>query len=221
MEFILSLAAIFAAWLLLSAVRRGSAKRKAAKRTRKHAAESRQRARHYFDALHAKLGPAYRTLALTEEDREFMALHGYDEAAVRRLISRIMIHLGAPFTEFRVVITDGTDSKSAGTYRYDPLCPTIGLQLRPYYSAEQIIAIVCHECTHHFLNVKKLKGASDRGNELLTDYAAVYTGMGPLLRTGYRNSADLYAKTEHPTQLGYISAEDIDEAMGLLREYAS
>jgi hypothetical protein len=55
-----------------------------------------------------------------------------------------------------------------------------------------------------------MKGASSHGNELLTDYAAVYTGMGPLLRTGYQNSANLYKETKNPTMLGYITAEDID-----------
>ena len=219
MEIILSLLAAFIAWLLLSAVRKGVRNARAKKQTRKAVNESASRARHCFDPLREKLGPAYRTLELTQEDREFMALHGYDEAAVRRLISRIMIHLGMPYSDFRVVITDGTDSKTAGTYQRDPLRPTIGLQLRPGYTPEQIIAIVCHECSHHFLNVKKMKGASARGNELLTDYAAVYTGMGAQLRAGYQDPAIQYREKADRTRVGYITAEDIDAAMSILKEY--
>ena len=219
MELLFTVLAALAAWLLINAVRRGSRNARARKQSRKEAEESKRRARHYFDALHARLGPAYRTLELTAEDREFMALHGYGEAAVRRLISRIMIHLGMPYSDFRVMITDGTDAKTAGTYQHDPLHPTIGLQLRPGYTAEQIIAIVCHECSHHFLNVKKLKGASDHGNELLTDYAAVYTGLGPLLRNGYQDPANLYREKADRTRVGYITADEIDAAMSVLREY--
>ena len=221
MEIIGSLLAAFLGWLLIRAIGKGIRNARARKQTRTAVNESRRRARHYFDALHEKLGPAYRTLELTQEDREFMALHGYDESAVRRLISRIMIHLGMPYSDFRVIITDGTGSGSAGTYTRDPVLPTIGLQLLPGYTTEQIIAIVCHECTHHFLTVKKIKGASTRGNELLTDYAALYTGLGVLLRTGYQDQTNLYKSKEDHGRMGYITPEDIDTAMSILKEYRS
>jgi hypothetical protein len=62
----------------------------------------------------------------------------------------------------------------------------IHITLKPEYSLYEIVAIVCHECTHHFLFSRNIRIEPEDENEKLTDIAAVYLGFGKYLSYGYK-----------------------------------
>ena len=130
-----------------------------------------------------------------------------------------MVHLKAPYTQFNIRITDGTNTKNAGQYYREAGLPTIEVMVRPNYTSNQIIAIVCHECMHHFLDVKKIKGKTGAANEKLTDYTAIYTGFGKILQDGYSPVTTFANGQNTETKLGYITVNDILVARDCLPEF--
>lgn len=117
-----------------------------------------KRATHYFDALQKAVGRPYEKFVLSKKDRDFLIEHNYSPQAIYHLIVLIMLHLNMPFTRFYVKVMDGTGSKTAGRYSPQADGATIEVHIEPHFTGEQIIAIVCHECAHHFLRIKKSKG---------------------------------------------------------------
>lgn len=174
-----------------------------------------KKAKHYFDSLSKVLGRPYAPFVLSESDREHLKKSNYNPDAIYHLVSLIMIHLKAPFTRFNISITNSDGSNTAGQYHHDGSIPTITLLMKPEYAGEQIIAIVCHECMHHYLRVKKIKGKTEKVNELLTDYSAIYTGFGDILQKGYKK----FEYGEKIVKVGYISEDEVIAAQECLKDY--
>ncbi len=185
-------------------------------RTREEAVK---RATHYFDALQKVLGKPYPQFVLTEKDKNFLIEHNYSPEALYHLVVLIMLHLKMPYTKFQINVRDGTGLKTAGQYSSQPWCATIEVQVRPYFTGDQVIAIVCHECAHHFLRVKKIKGRNTEINELLTDYATIFIGFGELMKKGYAQMENRTDGGNMLTKVGYISEYEIKVAMELLPTY--
>lgn len=181
--------------------------------------DSRKAAEHYFKSLYKVLGKPYPEFVLSLDDQKFLADRNYNPEAIYHLIVLIMMHIKAPYTQFNVRVIDGTGKTFAGQYSHTAGLPTIEVMVRPYFTGDQVIAIVCHECMHHFLNVKKIKGRTESANEKLTDYAAVYTGFGKILQRGYRGIQNKIDGVDKVSKVGYISESDIKNARSVLRKY--
>lgn len=181
--------------------------------------KAKKRAIHYFDALYKVLGKPYDRFVLSEKDKSFLVEHNYSPEAIYHLVVLIMLHLKMPYTEFHIKVKDGTGLTTAGQYSSQAGSATIEIQVRPYFTGDQVIAVVCHECTHHFLAVKKIKGKNAETNELLTDYATIYIGFGDLMKKGYAQVKNKIDGVDKLTNVGYIHTYDIGVAMKLLPSY--
>ena len=184
---------------------------------RKQASE---KAEHYFTALKRSLGTPYPLFYLRAEDRQHLVNNGFTgETIYYHLVVPFMTHLNAPFTMFNVRVTDGTNATIAGQYSNSKNVPTIDVLIKPMYTIEQIIATVCHECMHHYLRIKKIRGRTEEANEKLTDYACIYTGFGGILYRGYgiENKNNGFMVTR--TKIGYLTRKEVNIANKCLKKY--
>ena len=82
----------------------------------------------------------------------------------------------------------------------------IDLNLIVDYTLQQIIYIICHECTHSFLFRKRLWFSNNDENEVFTEIASVYLGFGKYLKEGCKRiQKDLMFYT-----LGYITPNEVE-----------
>lgn len=74
-------------------------------------------------------------------------------------------------------------------------------------------AILAHELTHHFMDLKGIRHPEVEENEKLTDLATAYIGLGKLTVNGYHplswTQCRPNGKTEYTYQVGYLSPEDM------------
>lgn len=186
---------------------------------RKNINASKKAAHHYFDAISKILGNPYPPFIINDTDMAFLRDHNYNPDAIYHLVVLIMMHLKAPYSQFNIRVSDGKQGNVAGLYSQNSGLPTIEILVKPNFTEEQVIAIVCHECMHHYLNIKKIKGKSDEANEKLTDYAAVYTGFGKQLQRGYKQIQNNFNGRELQSKIGYLSEMDIRIAIKTLKRY--
>lgn len=81
------------------------------------------------------------------------------------------------------------------------------------HSPHLLGAILAHELTHHFLFANRVVRRDVNENERLTDFAAVFLGLGKLLLNGYLPELRFTHKQEELTpyhyQLGYLTHEEV------------
>ena len=144
-----------------------------------------------------------------------------DQSAVKKLVKEIFTHFGIPFENTEINIEfDNTYSRfyegdpgPAGSYiRYADGSAAIRVVLKPSYGIDEIVAIVCHECSHAFLFNKGVRIEPREQNEMLTDITAVYLGCGKYLLKGYapvnriatRQTANSKITSIRSASIGYI-----------------
>lgn len=182
--------------------------------------QAREKANHYFTALKRSLGAPYPTFHLREEDRQYLIDNDFTgEAIYYHLVVPFMTHLNAPFTMFNINVTDGKNSNIAGAYSTLKNIPTIDILIKPEYNIEQIIATVCHECMHHYLRIKKIRGRTVEANEKLTDYACIYTGFEDLLYRGYTVVETNNGLMDTWTKVGYLTKKEVNVAIKCLKNF--
>ncbi len=145
----------------------------------------------------------------------------YSQASLQRISDHIGYYLGLfesvkiSFAEEREKIWVGN---SNGTLTYgtskNPVCglykrASLGrgeilLLKKPNFEIEHILAILAHECTHNYLYHHQINNPDEVENEVLTDLAAAYLGLGTLILDGYE------AITE---EIGYVATKDIRYAI--------
>lgn len=85
-----------------------------------------------------------------------------------------------------------------------------------------ILAILAHESTHHYLYNLGIEESNEIENEILTDIATAYLGLGALLLKGYlpihwtSDEWDILiasGHTNHTMEIGYIPPENIRYAV--------
>ena len=77
------------------------------------------------------------------------------------------------------------------------------------YDFKHIMAILAHEYTHHYLHLHNVKKSDVHENEILTEIASAYLGLGKYLVYGYER-----IKLENKYyELGYVNPETIKNAI--------
>lgn len=103
--------------------------------------------------------------------------------------------------------------KVTGTFRRE-----IQLTKKFRFRIEHILGILAHESTHNYLNYWGIREEDKLENEILTDVAAAYLGLGALLLEGYKPiswTSDHWATstasgyTTHTISIGYVEPEKI------------
>ena len=169
--------------------------------------------------------PPIENFELEPEFQQYLINQCFKKETISLLILKIMQHLKLPFEIIDVVLTvEKVASRAparsvAGQYVQSGLShKKIHITLKQEYSLYEIVAIVCHECTHHFLFSKDIQIEPDDENEKLTDIAAVYLGFGKYLSYGYkpmervvgeRAEGGIHTIQKEILHLGYIDPEQI------------
>lgn len=95
------------------------------------------------------------------------------------------------------------------------------------YQLEHILAILAHEYAHHYLSQYNIRKDNVDENEILTEIATAYLGLGQFLVNGYKPivwTSDYYnyvfasGHTTHTTTVGYVTPKTIKKAIILSAE---
>ena len=108
----------------------------------------------------------------------------YDEKVLRKIAVDIIGHCGIkkPFVN---VIVEGEVKGVGGTYSNYYGQSTITIMMGKYKSANEILAVMVHECMHMYLNTVGIRYDDREMNEYLTDVATVYMGFYDIVTSGY------------------------------------
>ena len=113
--------------------------------------------------------------------------------------------------------TSDADGKTqAGSYSRNPKSyRTICINTQSAYRMSNIIAILCHECTHYFMEYHKLNWNDTELNEQRTDVVANLIGFSKIMTDGYREfkefKRDMNGTTTITHKIGYITSEDCED----------
>ena len=86
---------------------------------------------------------------------------------------------------------------------------TIGEKYRGNDKA--VLCIMAHEICHKLLHIRRFKGKTVEENEVYTDLAAIYSGLGRLILNGcFRQDVQMFGTTSRTTTqtIGYLSKEN-------------
>lgn len=147
-----------------------------------------------------------------------------DDKPTRKLANSIMDYMGLDKEEIEFIIFH-TSSRRRGVYAglYNEKKHTIKIEINTYTTVDNLISVIAHECTHHFLLSKEIKIEPRRANEILTDLTAIYLGFGEYFYRGYKAQRRLVFDGGYRTlidgdKLGYIAYGDIKYAMKYIKK---
>ncbi len=140
------------------------------------------------------------------------------------LLNSVRVKIGIESSEHMLsTVSYGKNSDHVGLYK------VVGghireIQLTKKFRFElcHILAILAHESTHHYLNNHGIEESNEIENEILTDVATAYLGLGALLLKGYMpihwtsDEWDILiasGHTNHTMEIGYITPENIRHAI--------
>jgi len=90
------------------------------------------------------------------------------------------------------------------------------------FKLKHILAILAHECTHNYLFHHGVRESDEAENEILTDIATAYLGLGHLIIPGYKPitwTSDYWTciiasgYTTHTTRIGYVTSGVVRKAI--------
>lgn len=117
-----------------------------------------------------------------------------------------------------IVYDDGEVVRSidqAGQYSSTLQQKTITVKIKNVYGPNNIVAIICHECTHCFMEYHGLNWNDTDLNERRTDVMANLIGFSRIMAEGYqkvstaKEEGNIRINTTH--KIGYITAAECDE----------
>lgn len=108
----------------------------------------------------------------------------YDEKILTRIAKDIINHCGINKPYIKVVVVDETPGV-AGTYQNMYGQSIITIMRGKYKSANEILAVLVHECMHMYLNTVGIRYNDHDMNEYLTDVASIYMGFYNIMTNGY------------------------------------
>ena len=132
-----------------------------------------------------------------------------------------------PLVNVEVIrLTNEQTTTRAGEYqKIDFALKIIRIIVKPDYKMRNVLATLCHECTHYFMEVKGLNIKDQARNEIRTDLLANMLGFSKFLQDGYEKivteKRDGTLVQTHTTKIGYITADECretDRYMGLIRK---
>ncbi len=114
--------------------------------------------------------------------------------------------------------------EASGFYRVvDSNNREIYLLRKNRYNLKHILAILAHESTHNYLYKHRLRKSNIRENEILTDIASAFLGLGHIVAPGYVpitwETSTFFQKTLHSITLGYVSYDSIVSAIAFSADY--
>lgn len=122
-----------------------------------------------------------------------------------------------PFIQLNIAYEDGEivqGKTTSGSYSNEFQNKTITVKIRPEYGPNNVVAILCHECTHYFMEHNHLNWIDTTLNEVRTDVMANLIGFSRILIDGYREIVNTKANDNIETttthRIGYITVEECE-----------
>ena len=113
-------------------------------------------------------------------------------------------------------ISNNNDLTHAGLYRpagHDH--GEIYIIKKNKYQFKHVMAILAHEYTHHYLYLHNVRKNDVQDNEMLTEIASAYLGLGQYLVDGYDRIVWSSNGSTHSLQLGYVQPHTIKRVIYL------
>lgn len=131
-----------------------------------------------------------------------------DNHAIDSIANKIADFLGLP-NKIHVNIDDLSTGIAGSIRPTSDYNVTINLSKRSLKMRDAVLGILAHELTHQYLFSRgiDLSHKSILDNELLTDIAAIYLGLGNLILNGHRNEKKEYNNKQeitHKMEIGYV-----------------
>ena len=126
------------------------------------------------------------------------------------------------------IVSDKNGSSISGLYKVIGVDHSEILIIKKQrYQLEHILAILAHESTHNYLYHHGVSESEETENEILTDVAAAYLGLGVLLLDGYQpiswtsshwTTFTASGYTTHTISIGYLKPKNIRYAIARAAE---
>jgi len=127
-----------------------------------------------------------------------------------------------------ILVQGNEESSTPGIYKVIGYDHSEIVLIKKYrYQLQNLLAILAHEYTHHYLHEHRVKKDNVSENEILTEIATAFLGIGQLLIEGYQPitwTSDYYnyvlvsGSTVHTMTLGYVTPATIKKAIILATE---
>lgn len=134
---------------------------------------------------------------------------------ISRLLLEMLTFLELPDVVGLVIenaSSDDTGKSQAGSYNRQGYNRMILINLRTYYAPYNVIAILCHEVTHYFMEYNRLNWNDTEMNEQRTDTVANLIGFSRIMQRGYREIRHSiysgFTSTNKTHKIGYITVKD-------------
>ena len=110
----------------------------------------------------------------------------------------------------RIIVEYNSENNGqAGSYqKNDSYDRIIKVNIKPFYSRYHVFAILCHECTHYFMEYHKLNWNDTELNEQKTDVIANLIGFNNIMLKGYREISIKKDDNTTTHKIGYITDQD-------------
>jgi len=145
----------------------------------------------YIAIFRSTIGTPYKNFLIPKELCKQLKHDFKNAIVIKQLINRILVHLGLPNVDFKVNIYNH-NGKNAGQYLSSQYNPIINIYIKDNSTVQNVIAIICHECTHHFMYIHNMNYNNE--NEFVTDALAIYLGFGKHIRSGYAQQKRIIGK---------------------------
>ncbi len=163
----------------------------------------------------------------------------YSQASIQKISDHIGYYLGVlksvkitfkeEFTDGRwygtrdgIVVGDQKESPMGGLYKVDGFDHNEILLIRKQkYKFKHILAILAHECTHNYLFHHGIRESENLENEILTELATAYLGLGHLLIPGYKAITWTRGRRNYGFTIGYVTPDTIRKAIIMSTELRS
>ena len=143
--------------------------------------------------------------------------NAYEKLTV--ILCDVLKYLKLPQLVLLKVIYVGEDENknhTTGHFQSEHNKKIIVIKIKKEYSPINVLAILCHECTHYFMEYNKLNFNDTKLNEIQTDIIATMIGFGEIMIEGYKeivrekkcDNKDVYYTS---TKVGYITSSDCVE----------
>ena len=156
-------------------------------------------------------------------DKTAKTLNGYlnEKDQLQQLADCFMRHLALP-TPTPLLLRDSEYSPGLNV-SVDTERAVILITKNPYFKLKHYAGILAHECIHSFLNRRNVKDPDPHNNEILTDVAAAFLGLGHFLLEAYRpiewSTTSNSMRHKHSLKLGYVAPESIRKAIILTARF--
>jgi len=142
---------------------------------------------------------------------------GTDIPAIYEYVAYIKNFIGLSNVSFIITKANFSENKAATTKQTSSMNAEITLNDKMCKNTEVVLAILSHEITHHYLFYHQVYDINEFENEILTDVATIYLGLGKLVLNGCYNTdvnftrlPDGIINESTTTRTGYIDNDSFN-----------